>query len=46
MLDVPAGVTLVLPLGANPFQPAEIVRELRDHALELQQREADARQPQ
>jgi 2-oxoglutarate ferredoxin oxidoreductase subunit alpha len=45
MLDVPAEVTSFCRSGANPFAPAEIVRKLQDHALALQQREADARQP-
>jgi 2-oxoglutarate ferredoxin oxidoreductase subunit alpha len=44
-LDLPAGMTSFCRSGANPFAPAEIVRKLQDHALELQQREADARQP-
>ena len=44
-IDVPAGVSSFCRSGANPFAPAEIVRKLRDHALELQQREADTRQP-
>ena len=44
-LDVPPGVTSFCRSGANPFAPAEIVRKLQDHALDLQQREADARQP-
>jgi 2-oxoglutarate ferredoxin oxidoreductase subunit alpha len=44
-IDVPAGLTSFCRSGANPFAPGEIVRRLKDHALELQQREADARQP-
>jgi len=44
-LDVPSCVSPFCRSGANPFAPAEIVRKLQDHALELQQREADARQP-
>jgi 2-oxoglutarate ferredoxin oxidoreductase subunit alpha len=44
-IDVPAGVTSFCRSGANPFAPAEIVRKLQEHALDLQQREADARQP-
>ena len=44
-LDVPSGVTSFCRSGANPFAPAEIVRKLQDHALSLQQREADVRQP-
>jgi 2-oxoglutarate ferredoxin oxidoreductase subunit alpha len=44
-LDLPPGMTSFCRSGANPFAPAEIVRKLQDHALELQQREADARQP-
>jgi 2-oxoglutarate ferredoxin oxidoreductase subunit alpha len=45
MLDVPAGLKSFGRSGASPFSPAEIVRELQSHALALQQREADARQP-
>jgi 2-oxoglutarate ferredoxin oxidoreductase subunit alpha len=44
-IDVPAGMSSFCRSGANPFAPAEIVRKLQEHALELQQRETDARQP-
>jgi len=44
-IDVPACVTSFCRSGANPFAPAEIVRNLQAHARELQEREADARQP-
>jgi 2-oxoglutarate ferredoxin oxidoreductase subunit alpha len=45
MTDVPAGLTSFSRSGANPFRPAEIVRELRDRALAFEQREAEARSP-
>jgi len=45
VLDVPSGVTSFCRSGANPLAPVEIVRKLQEHALSLQQREADARQP-
>lgn len=44
-LDVPSCVSPFCRSGANPFAPVEIVRKLQEHALELQQREGDARQP-
>ncbi len=34
-LDVPPGLKSFSRSGANPFHPAEIVRELRDHASSL-----------
>jgi len=45
VLDVPPGLKSFSRSGANPFHPAEIVRELHDHALGLQQRKSEARQP-
>ena len=45
MLDVPVGLKSFSRSGANPIQPADIVRQLQERALNLQQREADARQP-
>lgn len=36
-LDLPPGVTSYVRSGANPFQPAEIVRKLRKRALQMQQ---------
>jgi 2-oxoglutarate ferredoxin oxidoreductase subunit alpha len=45
VIDVPACVSPFCRSGANPFAPAEIVRKLQEHALSLQQRETDLRQP-
>jgi 2-oxoglutarate ferredoxin oxidoreductase subunit alpha len=45
MMDVPTGLKSFSRSGANPFSPAEIVHELQQHALGLQQRASDARQP-
>jgi 2-oxoglutarate ferredoxin oxidoreductase subunit alpha len=46
MLDVPANVRSLARSGANPFQPAEIVRTLSESSLALQRRIEDALQPQ
>ncbi|MBI5505022.1 MAG: 2-oxoacid:acceptor oxidoreductase subunit alpha [Deltaproteobacteria bacterium] len=45
-LDVPSGIKPFCRSGSNPFHPSEIVRKLHDHALDLQQNGAAARQPQ
>ncbi len=45
-LDVPGGIKSLCRSGSNPFHPSEIVRRLRDHAIDLQQHAADTRQPQ
>ncbi len=45
-LDVPAGVEPMNKSGANPFQPREVVRRLRDVSLALQRKAADKLQPQ
>jgi 2-oxoglutarate ferredoxin oxidoreductase subunit alpha len=44
--EVPAGVTSMARAGANPFSPAEIVAALREQAMMLQHRHAEARLPQ
>jgi pyruvate/2-oxoacid:ferredoxin oxidoreductase alpha subunit len=44
-IDVPPGVTSFCRSGAAPFAAAEIVAKLEGHARDLQQREADSRQP-
>ncbi|MCC7013139.1 MAG: 2-oxoacid:acceptor oxidoreductase subunit alpha [Planctomycetes bacterium] len=40
-LDVPRGVRSFCRSGANPFQPAEVLAQLRERALELQRRVED-----
>ena len=45
-LDMPAGIEPMARSGANPFQPSEIVRRLREQSLALQRRRADTLQPQ
>jgi 2-oxoglutarate ferredoxin oxidoreductase subunit alpha len=45
-IDLPKGVTRLSRSGANPFQPREVLRQLRDCALNLQSRTADTLQPQ
>jgi 2-oxoglutarate/2-oxoacid ferredoxin oxidoreductase subunit alpha len=45
-VDVPRGVVPFCRSGANPFQPAEVLSRLRECALALQGRAADALQPQ
>ncbi len=44
-LDVPPGVRAFCRSGAAPFLPREVVRGLRDAALALQRKQADALQP-
>jgi 2-oxoglutarate ferredoxin oxidoreductase subunit alpha len=46
MLDVPVGLKSFSRSGANPIQPAEVVRKLQERALDLQQQQTAARQPQ
>ena len=45
-LNVPAGVEPMTKSGANPFQPREVVRRLRDASLALQRKHQDRLQPQ
>jgi 2-oxoglutarate ferredoxin oxidoreductase subunit alpha len=45
-LDLPRGLTRMCRSGANPFQPGEVVTRLRECALGLQRRAAEAFQPQ
>jgi 2-oxoglutarate ferredoxin oxidoreductase subunit alpha len=44
-LDLPAELQSFARSGANPFQPSDVVERLRDIALRLQRRHAEARQP-
>lgn len=44
-LDLPAELRSLARVGANPFQPGEVVERLREVALRLQRRHADGLQP-
>ncbi len=45
-VDVPGGIASFCRSGSNPFDPAEVVAQLHEKALEIQRRSADTRVPQ